>query len=96
MEAEVEVAFASKILSAGEGATLSIAGMTVTIKVTGEETNGACTIFEAVIPPHFVGHEPFGHGLATATYYVTGGVLAFTVGQETVMVRTGGGHGAAR
>lgn len=80
----------ARVISAGEGSTFSIAGVTVTMKVTGEETGGACTIFESSIPPHFVGYEPYGHTNATATYYVTSGMLAFTIGQETVMVRSGG------
>lgn len=79
----------ARVIGSGEGSTFSIAGVTVTLKVTGEETGGACTIFEALIPPHFVGHEPYGHGQATATYYVTSGLLAFTIAQETVIVRSG-------
>ncbi len=80
----------ARIVGAGEGNTFAVAGVTVTMKVTGEETEDACTIFEATIPPHFAGYEPYGHLEATATYYVTSGILAFTIAQETVMVRTGG------
>lgn len=80
----------ARIISAGEGSTVMVAGVTITMKVTGEETNGACTIFESAVPPHFVGYEPYGHTQATATYYVTSGILAFTIAQETVMVRSGG------
>lgn len=80
----------ARIVSAGEGSTFTVAGVIITMKVTGEETNGTCTIFESMVPPHFVGYEPYGHTQATATYYVTSGILAFTIAQETVMVRSGG------
>lgn len=78
------------IVNAGEGAVINIAGMTITIKVSGAETGGACTIFEAVIPPHFAEYGPYAHQQATAVYHMTAGMLAFTVGQETIMVRSGG------
>lgn len=89
MEIDYDARPTARVISAGDGSTISIAGVTVTMKVTGAETGGACTIFESSIPPHFVGYEPYGHGHATATYYVTSGMLAFTIGKETVMVRSG-------
>jgi mannose-6-phosphate isomerase-like protein (cupin superfamily) len=78
------------IVGAGEGETYVVGGVTVTMKVTGKETGGVCTIFESLIPPHFAGYEAYGHLRATATYYVTSGMLAFTIAQETLMVRSGG------
>jgi mannose-6-phosphate isomerase-like protein (cupin superfamily) len=78
------------IVTAGEGTVIKIAGMTITIKVSGAETGGACTIFEATIPPHFAEYGPYAHQQATAIYHVTAGTLAFTVAQETLMVRSGG------
>ena len=78
------------VVGIGEGETYVVGGVTVTMKVTGEETGGVCTIFESLIPPHFAGYAPHGHLQATATYYVTSGMLAFTIAQETLMVRSGG------
>ncbi len=84
MEIDYDARPTARVISAGDGSTISIAGVTVTMKVTGAETGGACTIFESSIPPHFVGYEPYGHGHATATYYVTSGMLAFTIGKYGV------------
>ncbi len=89
MEIEYDPTPTARVIGTGDGSTISIAGVTVTMKVTGAETGGACTIFESNIHPHFVGYEPYGHVNATAIYYVTSGILAFTIGQETVMVRSG-------
>jgi mannose-6-phosphate isomerase-like protein (cupin superfamily) len=73
-----------------EGRVLKIGDMLVTIKVTGAETNGAFAVFEVTAPPHFPGVPAYLHPRATETFYVINGVLAFTLAEETVMVRSGG------
>ena len=72
MEIDYDATPTARVIGAGDGSTYAIARVTVTMKVTGAETGGACTIFESSIPPHFVGYEPYGHVNATATYYSTG------------------------
>jgi len=71
------------------GRVFDIAGVSVTLKVTGAETNGAFAIYESTLPPHFPGPPAHVHPHATETFYVVSGVLAFTLAEETVMVRQG-------
>lgn len=73
-----------------EGRTLKIGNVIVTLKVTGEETNGAFALYESTVPPHFAGPPIHVHSRETETFYIVSGVLAFTLAEETVMVRQGG------
>lgn len=79
-----------QIHSACEGKVLTIGGVIVTLKVTGTETNGIFAILESTVPPHFSGLPAHVHPTATETFYIVNGVLAFTLAEETVMVRQGG------
>lgn len=73
-----------------EGQVLTLGDVSVTLKITGQQTNGAFAIFESTVPPHFAGPPVFQHPHATETFYVVSGVLAFTLAEETMMVRQGG------
>lgn len=73
-----------------EGQRLILGDLIVTVKVTGEQTAGAFAIVEATAPPHFAGLSAHAHPHTTQTFYVVSGVLAFTLAEETVMVRQGG------
>lgn len=73
-----------------EGQQLTLGDVVVTLKVTGEQTAGAFAIIEATAPPHFAGLSVRVHPQTTQTFYVVSGVLAFTLAEETVMVRQGG------
>jgi len=73
-----------------EGKVLTIGGVSVTLKVTGAETAGAFAIFESTVPPHFAGPPAHVHPHASETFYIVSGVLAFTLAEETVMMRQGG------
>ncbi len=73
-----------------EGQVLSLGDVTVTLKVTGKQTNGAFAIIEATLAPHFAGFPAQLHPNTTQTFYIVSGVLAFTLAEETVMVRQGG------
>ncbi len=73
-----------------EGEVLDIAGVIVTIKVTGNATNGSFAMIESTVPPYFSGTPAHTHTRATTTFYILSGVLAFTLAEETVMVRQGG------
>jgi mannose-6-phosphate isomerase-like protein (cupin superfamily) len=73
-----------------EGHRLTLGDVVVTLKVTGEQTAGAFAIIESTVPPHFGGLSIQVHHRTTKTFYVVSGVLAFTLAEETVMVRQGG------
>lgn len=73
-----------------EGQVLTLGDMAVTVKVSGVQTNGAFAIIEATLPPHFAGLPAQLQSNTTQTFYIVNGVLAFTLAEETVMVRQGG------
>lgn len=73
-----------------EGQRLILGDVVVTLKVTGAQTAGAFALIEATTPPHFAGVPAQVHPRTTQTFYIVSGVLAFTLAEETVMVRQGG------
>ena len=78
-----------QVRSPCDGKALIVDGVPITIKVTGEESGGAFTVFESTVPAHFSGQPAHLHPRATTIFYIISGVLAFTVAEETVMVRQG-------
>ena len=72
------------------GEVLTLGDIAVTIKVTGKETNGAFALVESTVPPHFAGPPAHLHRHTTKAFYMVSGVLAFTLAEETIMVRQGG------
>ena len=44
-----------QVRSPCDGKALIVDGVPITIKVTGEESDGAFTIFESTVPAHFSG-----------------------------------------
>lgn len=72
------------------GEVLTLGDIAVTIKVTGQETNGAFALVESTVPPHFAGPPAHLHRHTTKAFYMVSGVLAFTLAEETIMVRQGG------
>lgn len=72
------------------GEILTLGDIAVTIKVTGKETNGAFALVESTVPPHFAGPPAHLHRHTTKAFYMVSGVLAFTLAEETIMVRQGG------
>jgi mannose-6-phosphate isomerase-like protein (cupin superfamily) len=79
----------STIYNPNEGRTLEVNGIPLTFKVTGEETGGAFALIEATVPPHFSGSAPHLHKQTTEVYYIVQGTLAFTLGDETLVLRQG-------
>jgi quercetin dioxygenase-like cupin family protein len=75
--------------AASEGRKFEIAGMPVTLKITGKESGGACTVVETTLPPYFSGVYPHVHQQTTEVIYLLSGALAFTLGEETVIARQG-------
>lgn len=78
------------VYAAGEGKIIEIGTVRLTFKATGEQTGGAYALIEVTIPPHFAGPLPHIHKQTTEAYFVLQGTLAFTLGEETIVVRQGG------
>jgi quercetin dioxygenase-like cupin family protein len=72
----------------GEGETIGGA-TTVTIKATGDETNGSLYFGETLIQPGFPGPPPHRHKRLHDMFYVLDGTLTMRVGDETVELEPG-------
>lgn len=79
----------SLIQDQGEGDTVRIGGVSVTLKVTGRETGGRFAVFESTVPAHHAGPGLHRHRQTTETFYILQGMLAFTVDDETVVAGPG-------
>ncbi|TCJ13892.1 cupin domain-containing protein [Rubrobacter taiwanensis] len=66
----------------GEGNLLYLVGDLYAFKVTGEETNGAFALWEAVIPPQ-AGPPPHIHHREDESFYVLEGEIEFLEGEHT-------------
>jgi quercetin dioxygenase-like cupin family protein len=72
-----------------EGESFSIGPMLVTFKSTATETAGRFALIEVTIPPYFADILPHLHRECTEAIYLTQGMLAVTLGEETMVVRQG-------
>lgn len=72
-----------------EGTTFSIGAMLVTLKTTGDETAGRFALIEVTVPPYFADILPHLHQESSEAIYLTQGMLAVTLGDETMVVRQG-------
>ena len=72
----------------GEGETVGGA-TTVTIKATGEATNGSFYLGETLIEPGFPGPPPHRHKRLHDMFYVLDGTLTMRVGDETLDLEPG-------
>ena len=79
----------SHVRNPREGKTFSIGEMDITIKATGAETEGRFSIIEVTIPPYFADIVPHFHQTTAEAIYLTQGMLAVTLGDETIVVRQG-------
>ena len=77
-----------KIVPAGAGQHFWALGVHVTVRVTSEDTNGAYSVFEDVVPPG--GGPPLhSHSKEDETMLVLDGELEVTLAEQTVTVRPG-------
>lgn len=82
------VELAPKTIPAGEGKYLNVLGDSITIKLSGDDTEGAFILFENVnapgrsIPRHVHQHED-------ETFYVLEGEVEFQIGEEKITARAG-------
>lgn len=72
-----------------EGKAITIEGMRVTLKATGEETDGRFALLEVTVPPYFSEIALHFHQQTAEAIYLTQGMLAVTLGEETMVVRQG-------
>jgi len=72
----------------GEGKPLYLVGDLYTFKVTGEETNGALGLWEAVIPPQ-AGPPPHIHHREDESFYVLEGEIEFLEDERTFLAGAG-------
>lgn len=67
---------------AGESTALWVLGGLYEVKVSSEESGGACTVMEFTIPPGY-GPPPHSHDCAEIVYVIEG-KATFHIGDETV------------
>ncbi len=72
-----------------EGESFSIGPMLVTFKSTSKETAGRFALVEVTIPPYFADILPHFHRECAEAIYLTQGMLAVTLDEETMVVRQG-------
>ncbi len=72
-----------------EGEGEQIAGGSVTIKATGDDTGGSFYLGEVVAPPAFPGPPPHTHERLHDMFYVLEGTLTMQVGDETLELGRG-------
>jgi len=79
------------VVAPGEGRFIAVgsAGTGVTVKVSAEETNGLCTVWEGRVPPGTVGAGPHYHRERDEFFYVLEGEVMLRIGGETHTARAG-------
>ncbi len=72
----------------GQGTSLSVAGGTYQLLLTGDQTNGQLAIIDMLIPPGG-GPGPHAHASITETFYVLDGEVVFCSETQTYTARKG-------
>jgi mannose-6-phosphate isomerase-like protein (cupin superfamily) len=81
----------AQLLGPGEGRELAPgAGVAISLKSAGEDTDGGWTIFEYTAPPGFPGPPPHWHKRVQEAFFVLEGTVRFELDGETADVQTGG------
>jgi quercetin dioxygenase-like cupin family protein len=73
---------------AGEGTTVGVVGDIYRFLATGEETNGAYALVDAIVPPGG-GPPPHRHSREDEAFYVTEGEITFTIDGRQAIARAG-------
>lgn len=79
----------SHVRNPQEGKKLTIGALQVTVKATGAETGGNFGLVEVTVPPYFADIWPHLHKESSEAIFITQGMLALTLGEETIVVRQG-------
>jgi quercetin dioxygenase-like cupin family protein len=77
-----------KVVQPGEGECVWMTGNHYTFQAVAEDTDGAYTLFEGLIPPG-AGPPPHAHSLEIEAIYVLKGELTFYVEDETIQLGQG-------
>jgi quercetin dioxygenase-like cupin family protein len=78
------------VLKPGEGRTIpSAGGREPTIKVFGEDTDGAFTVLEGFLPPETEGPPRHLHRAHEESFYVLEGTLWLQIGDEEIQAAPG-------
>lgn len=72
------------VLQPGEGRSIDLGGFHMTVKATGDETDGAFSLLEADEPPNFGPPMHIHHDAAEAFYVLGGEYVIFLQDQELV------------
>lgn len=78
-----------KILAAGEGRRLDIAGGHTEIKLTGDDTGGHYSLVEHTVAPRFPGPPPHMHRIYSQVFSIIEGTVTFRLGERTVHASAG-------
>jgi quercetin dioxygenase-like cupin family protein len=78
-----------RVCNPHEGRTFTIGEVLVTVKTEGAETDGRFALVEITVPPYFNDIAPHLHRHTCEAIYLTQGMLAVTLGEETMVVRQG-------
>ena len=65
------------VLQTGEGRPIDLGGFSMTVKATGDDTDGMFTLLEASEPPGFGPPLHIHHGIAEAFYVLEGEYIIF-------------------
>lgn len=89
IEGDTDKGQISQVWNPEEGKTLTLGTMQFTLKATGTETDGHFSLVEVTVPPYFSDILPHVHQESSKAIYLTRGMLAVTLGEETMVVRQG-------
>lgn len=87
--ATAEEAHPSYVRNPQEGKALRIGTLQLAVKARGVETGGRFSLVEICLPPYFAASFLHLHQQTTETIYLLQGMLAVTLGEETMVVRQG-------
>jgi mannose-6-phosphate isomerase-like protein (cupin superfamily) len=76
------------VRTSAEGRTVAVVGDVYRFLATGDETNGAYALFEAIVPPGG-GPPPHVHSREEEGFYVLEGEIAFYIGDERLVAMAG-------
>lgn len=79
----------SKVLEPGSGQDLGAIGLGILVKLTGEQTRGAYSLFEYVVPPTAGGPPTHIHSREDELFICTAGEITVELGEDTHVLREG-------
>ena len=77
------------VLEPNEGDYLVFQGISTRIKVRSEQTNGAWTLIESTMEPHFMGFKQHTHQRIVENFYILEGTVRFCLDEREMDVTAG-------